>query len=100
MAARPRIELHVLHEIVARLVECHPAGVNADVDAHANSAHHLSLQLVEILRRRIEAVGRPGTGSAISSSAYSPQPSAASESLHIDDESSTAPGVSHRMLEI
>src|SRR5687767_12959097 len=51
-----RREKDVLGEVVDRVIECHPSGVHADVDTDSNCTEKLSLELVEIFSRRVEAV--------------------------------------------
>src|SRR5687768_17017492 len=54
------LEVHDLGVELDRLVERHPAGVNPRVNADAQVAVELALQLVEPLLGRVEALGRAG----------------------------------------
>ena len=65
----PGRKSHDLGEEIDRLVEAEAAGVQAGVDAHAQVAVELALELVEPLLGRVEPVRRAGCGSAMRASA-------------------------------
>ena len=95
------IERHVFGEEVDRLGEGHASGVETGVHPDPHRAQQLALQLVEMLRRRVEPVGTSfhRLGHQLLAVRVPSLP-VELESSHIAEESSTAPAVNQRTLEI